>query len=120
MEFDEMAEVGTRLRAARERIGMTQAEAAGLAGVKRPAVSNWEAGRSLPNLLQFRSLLTSYGGTAFELLYGSNPFSLTRSEAIELGQAAKGFSPGLQRRMDLMLTVLVQAEDPPRRSLPTR
>lgn len=39
-------EVGSRIRAARERLGMTQAGLAARVGVSRSAVAQWETGRS--------------------------------------------------------------------------
>ena len=39
-------EVGGRIRAARERLGMTQAGLASRVGVSRSAVAQWETGRS--------------------------------------------------------------------------
>jgi transcriptional regulator with XRE-family HTH domain len=104
----EMAQIGARLREARTRAGMTQEEAAAATGVKRPAVSNWEAGRNLPCLLQFRELLSLYGATAFQILFGPNPLTMTREEAQELSRAAVGFSPELQSKIDLLLTMLAK------------
>lgn len=42
----DLHEVGARIRAARERGGLTQARLAGLVGVTRSAVAQWETGRA--------------------------------------------------------------------------
>lgn len=50
------ADVGPMLRAARERAGLKVTEAAFLAGVSRPQLSNCEAGRRLPSAVVARAL----------------------------------------------------------------
>ena len=106
---EEPAALGKRLKVARNRAGVTQEEAAHVAGVTRCTISNWESGRHLPSLLQFRALVGMYGGTGYQILFGSNPFELTRDEAKELSQAAREFSPALRSRVDMLLALLSQA-----------
>lgn len=102
-------DIGARLKVARRSAGVTQQEAADAAGVKRTTVSNWEAGRNLPGLIQFRALLRMYGGTGYQILFGANPFELSRSEAQELSQLSKLASPELRSRIDMLLTILTTA-----------
>lgn len=45
-----MNEVWPRIRAARKKLGLTQADFAALMGVTRTAVANWETGQSLPDM----------------------------------------------------------------------
>ena len=44
------AEIGRRIRAGRELLGLTQAALARLCYVTQPAVSQWERGETLPDL----------------------------------------------------------------------
>lgn len=97
------------MRAARRRSGVTQEEAAQAAGVSRATISNWEAGRNMPCLVQYRSLCTLYGVTGYQILFGENLFELTRSEALELAKAARGFSPQLCSKIDVLMTLLSKA-----------
>ena len=63
--------IGTRIRAARERRGLTQAALAELVGVTRSAVAQWETGRSGQvggNLAQIAAVL---GVGVEHLLLGS-------------------------------------------------
>lgn len=45
-----MNEVWPRIRAARKKLGLTQADFAALLTVTRTAVANWETGQSLPDM----------------------------------------------------------------------
>jgi transcriptional regulator with XRE-family HTH domain len=49
LRFDR-EEFGRRMRAARERIGLTQAEAADLVGIPQPRIQEYEAGQHVPRL----------------------------------------------------------------------
>lgn len=103
----EMVGIGARLKEARVRAGVTQIEAAEATGVTRPTVSNWEAGRNSPCLVQFRTLLNLYGVLGHYVLFGYHPFQMELKEKKELLEASKSFSPALQRRMDMLQLILV-------------
>jgi transcriptional regulator with XRE-family HTH domain len=49
------------LTKAREARGLNQSEAARLLGVTQPAVSQWEAGTTVPSLSRLREIATRYG-----------------------------------------------------------
>lgn len=100
------AAIGQRMQEARTRAQVTQPEAGAIAGVSGAAVSNWEAGRSMPTVLQFRSLLIRYGDPGYKILFGENRFELTPTESKELAHRMVLFSPDLQRRMEMLLTLL--------------
>jgi transcriptional regulator with XRE-family HTH domain len=109
----EMARVGARLKEARELAGMTQddvvealREALPDLAVKRPTVSNWEAGRNLPCLLQFRALCGFYGVLGFRIMYGTVPVDLRLQDAVELARLLKDASPSLRTKMDVMVALL--------------
>lgn len=105
----EMALIGRRLKEARQRSRVKQEEAAQAVSTTRTTISNWEAGRNLPCLVQFRGLLALYGETGYHILFGDNPFEITKEEAAELSQLARTASPGLRRRIDVLLTLLSTA-----------
>ena len=44
-------EIGSKLRQARQRTGMTQEQVAREIHVSRQTISNWETGKSLPDVL---------------------------------------------------------------------
>jgi len=46
MQLTDNVEIGNRIRAARERLGLTQAALAQQVGVTRSAVAQWETGRA--------------------------------------------------------------------------
>lgn len=104
-----MAAVGRRLKETRVRVGMTQDEVVEALAqhvppelvVKRPTLSNWEAGRNLPCMLQFRALCAIYGVTGYRIQTGANLLDLAPEEVSELGQLLETASPGLRRRLDV-------------------
>jgi len=58
---------GAKLKQARERAGLTQAQAAQLAKVHKVSVARWEGGRAI-GAEDLRKLARAYGTTAAELL----------------------------------------------------
>lgn len=60
------------LRAARKAAGLTQADVAARVGVTKGAVSQWEAGLSVPNDENTRSLAALYGVPAGALRFGDS------------------------------------------------
>lgn len=67
--------IGQRLKAARERAGLTQAEVAGSIGVDTVTVSRWENGRQAIKAERLMYLANLYGTTAGEVLgeHAGNP-----------------------------------------------
>jgi transcriptional regulator with XRE-family HTH domain len=107
MDHDQelLAQIGAKLKADRLRARVTQKEAAAEAGVDRTTISNWEAGRGQPNLLQFRALCVLYGVTGYDTMFNENPFELTRAEALELSRAARSFTQSLCSKISMLLTL---------------
>jgi transcriptional regulator with XRE-family HTH domain len=52
--------VGTLLRAARDRVGKSQAEVAAELGVTQPTVSAWEADDALPKSSRWQDIAIAY------------------------------------------------------------
>lgn len=59
------------LKDCREGRGLSQAEAAEQLGVTRQALSNWELGRTEPDVKSLSALAKLYGKTVDELLHGT-------------------------------------------------
>ena len=53
-------EIGSKLRQARQRTGMTQEQVAREIHVSRQTISNWETGKSLPDVLSVIALSDLY------------------------------------------------------------
>lgn len=61
-------ELGGRIRALREERGVTQADFARAVFVARQTVSNWECGRTLPDVESLKLIASYFGITVDELL----------------------------------------------------
>lgn len=70
---NENAVFARNLRAARERVGMSQQELADKLGVKRQDVGHWESGRHLPRLPVARRLAQVLGVTLESLFDEEGP-----------------------------------------------
>ena len=64
-----MAELGNRIREARESKGLTQAELAGLVGVSRKTVNTVENGVFVPSTIVALKLAAALGCTVEELFF---------------------------------------------------
>lgn len=62
--------IGSKLRAARQRTGFTQEQVGEAIHVSRQTISNWETGKSLPDVLSVISLSNLYQVSLDELLKG--------------------------------------------------
>lgn len=65
-------DIGDKLRKARQSLGQTQEQVAEAVGVSRQTVSNWETGRSLPDVLSVIRLSDLYGVSLDQLLKGDD------------------------------------------------
>ena len=65
-------EIGKKLKDARTNSGLTQENVAERAGVSRQTVSNWENGRSYPDIVSVIKLSDIYSISLDELLKGDN------------------------------------------------
>ena len=63
-------EIGEKLRTARQLIGMTQEQVGEAIHVRRQTISNWETGKSLPDVLSVIGLSDLYKVSLDELLKG--------------------------------------------------
>lgn len=63
-------EIEKKLKEVRERAGLTQEQVSQAAMVSRQTISNWENGRSLPDIISIIKLSDIYGISVDELLKG--------------------------------------------------
>lgn len=66
--MDVAKRIGVRIRACRERAGMTQGELAAAAFVTRQSVGNWENGKMLPDVQSLQLVARSLGTTVDGIL----------------------------------------------------
>ncbi len=78
------AVVGRRIRAARERLGLTQAELATLLGRTPTSISYWEGGQRSPGLEEIVELARALAVAPASLLPSQPPRVLARAQAAEL------------------------------------
>jgi len=64
--------IGARLARARKHIGLSQEALAERLNVTRQTVSNWEGGKSLPDIEMLKSLSAALGVPVEKLIYGEN------------------------------------------------
>ena len=63
-------EIGTKLKSARKKCGLTQEKAAEVVGVSRQTISNWENEKSYPDIVSVIRLSSLYSVSLDELLKG--------------------------------------------------
>lgn len=63
-------EIGKQIKSARESIGMTQESASEAIGVSRQTISNWETGRTLPDIISVIKMSDLYNISLDDLLKG--------------------------------------------------
>lgn len=80
-----MRDVGKNIRWARERKNYTQAELAGLLFVTRQTVSNYETGRSRPDVETLTRLSELLDVEVTDLIYGPEPVQSRTSLGVRLG-----------------------------------
>lgn len=76
--MDVAKRIGVRIRACRERAGMTQGELAAAAFVTRQSVGNWENGKTLPDVQSLQLVARTLGTTTDGILGMKFPPSLRK------------------------------------------
>ena len=74
--------LGERIKACRQRAGMSQEKVAELAGVSRQAVTKWEANQSAPNTENLFKLAEIFGTTVDMLLASEDEVKKSPAEQI--------------------------------------
>ncbi len=96
--------IGARIRAYREKCGITQRELAEQIGVQYAVISNWETGRNRPNVDILLKLCDAFCTTADELL------GLQKSESDgfspEAIRVAKKFDGAEEKKRKIVVEIL--------------
>lgn len=71
--------IGTNIREHRRALSMPQEELAAICMVSRQTVSNWETGKTLPDVHSLKYLAAAFGTTVDELLADDGPEIARRS-----------------------------------------
>lgn len=82
-------EIEKKLREVREKAGLTQEQVALSAMVSRQTVSNWENGRSLPDIVSILKLSELYSISIDELLKGDQKMQKKLEKDANIAQANK-------------------------------
>ena len=85
------SDLGARLLAARERVGLSQEDVGLLVGQPRTVVSNWETGERLPNSAALVKLSLIYRSPVEELLGTASQLTARPSMRCCSGQRATGW-----------------------------
>lgn len=67
MTFDK-AEVGRRIRAARNRVGLTQEQLSSKLGLTRQTIIQWERGKTTPDVYRLKELAAALGVWVWDLV----------------------------------------------------
>lgn len=95
----------------REKRGMGQKELAVAAGVTANSVSNWENGRSRPDVNLLPSICTALGITLYELFDISDPKPELTEKQKKLIEGYERLSPGHRSAVEGLITSLAAAEE---------
>lgn len=76
-------EVGSKLKNARNKIGLTQEQAAEVLGVSRQTISNWENNKSYPDIISVIKMSNIYSVSLDHLLKEENSMKQTYQEYLE-------------------------------------
>ncbi len=87
-----MNSIADRLRAAREQVGMSQADFGALAGVKRNAQMNYESGARTPDAIYLAALARHGIDVSYIVTGDAQSARLTTDETLLL-QAYRGLGP---------------------------
>jgi transcriptional regulator with XRE-family HTH domain len=79
--------IGDALRRARVSARLRQEDVATDFLRSRQAISSWECGKTLPSLEEFRDLLTLYGVSADQVLFGVDSTAAEMQGAMERASA---------------------------------
>ena len=100
-------EIGKKLKDARTNSGLTQENVAERAGVSRQTVSNWENGRSYPDIVSVIKLSDIYSISLDELLKGDNEMIKHLKESTNVVSSNKKLIAAVIANIMLLILMLV-------------
>ncbi|MGX7205518.1 helix-turn-helix domain-containing protein [Enterococcus pingfangensis] len=100
-------EIGERLKARRTELNLTQESVAEALGITRQTISNWENGRSYPDIERMVRLSDIYSLSLDELLKGDQKMVKQLQENTTINQFLKRFIFMLLVNVGLMIVLLI-------------
>ncbi|MBM7711232.1 helix-turn-helix domain-containing protein [Enterococcus xiangfangensis] len=100
-------EVGERLKARRMELNLTQESVAEALGITRQTISNWENGRSYPDIERMVRLSDIYSLSLDELLKGDQEMVKQLQENTSINHFLKRFIFMLLVNVGLMIVLLI-------------
>lgn len=98
-----MADIGTQLRTARQAQGQTQQEIADQLHVTRQTISNWETGRSLPDIDSLIALSDGYHLSLDQLLRSEDVLADLREKQAGFDRAQQRYRVNLVAQVGLLV-----------------
>jgi len=108
-------ELATRLREAREYIGISQDEAASVLGISRPAMTLVESGGRKVEAVELGKLASLYGRSVDFLLHGENVKEQEDKKLAFLARATHGLSESDFEQLERFSEYLRSSSKSPRR-----
>lgn len=110
MKLKDMHTLGKRLKFYREKAGLEQKEIARQIGFTPNAISNWENGRTRPDITIIPKLCEILHITLYELCGIDNPLNLFTTKEQQMIEDYRSLSQGHQFTIDKMLETLKAVE----------
>jgi len=98
-EIADRQKLGAKLREAREYLGLSQDEVAGILGIPRTALSNIESGQRGVDALELKKLAQLYKRPVMHFTGESQPDEGMPEDVAHLARAAAGLSEGDRREL---------------------
>lgn len=108
-------ELGSRIRKAREYIGLSQDDVASVLGISRPAVTLIEAGERKVEAIELRKLAALFGTTVDMLLDGEKSAAEETDKLAYLARATQGLSESDMEQLLRFTDYLRNSSKPTRR-----
>lgn len=108
MNHDELRlQLGANITRYRKKLGMTQAELAQRLNYSDKAVSKWERGESVPDVLTLVDIAGQFGIGVDTLIHGDEPVTLPQAEPEEKPEEKPDIAPEVRRHNRRIIQSLV-------------
>jgi transcriptional regulator with XRE-family HTH domain len=107
--------LGSRIRKARDYVGLSQDDVASVLGISRPAVTLIEAGERKVEAIELRKLAALFGTTVDSLLNGEKSASEETDQLAFLARATQGLSESDMEQLLRFTEYLRNSSKPTRR-----
>ena len=99
-------EIGSKLRAARQRTGFTQEQVGEAIHVSRQTISNWENEKSYPDIISVIALSDLYSVSLDELLKGDQKMTEHLAESTDVVKSNKKLTGAIILNIVLMILLI--------------